>query len=284
VIYPETHAITLPRDISDHVPCLVSFKSKILKPKIFRFENIWLQFEEFMSVFQNTWIGQQNLTDKAKNLTAKFKITRKVLKEWHRSLPKIDKTVGHIKLLIEFIDIIEEHRDVSIEELNFRELMQTKVADLLHIQKIYWKQRTSIKWITDGDICSRFFHAHATVKHRRNAIASLSDDNGTSFSEHDQKANLLWNTFKTLLGTTDFLENVFDLSNLINMQDGLQWLDSPFTKQEIDSIIAALPSDKSPGPDGFNTNFIKKNAGTSFLRISTIYVSSFIKKMFAFEV
>jgi hypothetical protein len=42
------------------------------------------------------------------------------------------------------------------------------------------------------------------------------------------------------------------------MQDGLQWLDSPFTKQEIDSIIAALPSDKSPGPDRFNTNFIKK--------------------------
>jgi predicted XRE-type DNA-binding protein len=157
VVYPETRAKTLPRDISDHVPCLVSFKSKIPKPKIFRFENFLLQVEEFMSVFQNTWTGQQNLTDKAKNLTAKFKITQKVLKEWQRSLSKIDKTVGHIKLLIEFIDIIEEHRDLSIEEWNFRELMQTKVADLLHIQKIYWKQCASIKWITDGDICSRFF-------------------------------------------------------------------------------------------------------------------------------
>jgi hypothetical protein len=284
MVYPETRAKTLPRDISDHVSCLVSFKSKIPKPKIFRFENFWLQFEEFMFIFQSTWIGHQNLTDKAKNLTAKFKITRKVLKEWQQSLPKIDKIVGHIKLLIEFTDIIKEHRDLSIEEWNFRELMQTKVVDLLHIQKIYWKQRASIKWITYGDICSRFFHAHATVKHRRNTIASLTDDNVTSFSEHDQKANLLWNAFKTRLGTSDFLENVFDLSNLINMQDGLQWLDSPFTKQEIDSIIAALPSDKSPGPDGFNTNFIKKNAGISILRISMIYVSSFIKKMFVSEV
>jgi hypothetical protein len=42
------------------------------------------------------------------------------------------------------------------------------------------------------------------------------------------------------------------------LQDGLQWLDAPFSRQEIDSIVAALPSDKSPGPDGFNTNFIKK--------------------------
>jgi hypothetical protein len=123
VDYPETRSKTLPCDISDHVPCLVSLKSKIPKPKIFRFENFWLHFEEFMSVFQNTWIGQQNLPDKAKNLTVKFKITQKVLKEWQRSLLKIDKTVGHIKLLIEFIDIIEEHRDLSIEEWNFRDLM-----------------------------------------------------------------------------------------------------------------------------------------------------------------
>jgi hypothetical protein len=35
-----------------------------------------------MSVFQNSWIGQPNLIDKTKNLTAKFKNTRKVLKEW----------------------------------------------------------------------------------------------------------------------------------------------------------------------------------------------------------
>jgi hypothetical protein len=112
---------------------------------------------------------QQNLPDKAKNLKAKFKIIRKVLKDWQRSLPKIDKIVRHIKLLIEFIDIIEEHRDLSLEEWNFRDHMQTKVAELLHIQKIYWKQRASIKWITDGDMCSRFFHAHATLKHRRNS-------------------------------------------------------------------------------------------------------------------
>jgi hypothetical protein len=81
--------------------------------------------------------------------------------------------VRDIKLLIEFIDNIEEHRDLSIEEWNFRDIMQQKVAELLNIQKIYWKQRASIKWITDGDICSRFFHAHATVKHRKNSIASL---------------------------------------------------------------------------------------------------------------
>jgi hypothetical protein len=44
--------------------------------------------------------------------------------------------VSDTKLLIEFIDNIEEHRDLSIEEWNFRDIMQQKVAELLNIQKI----------------------------------------------------------------------------------------------------------------------------------------------------
>ena len=35
-------------------------------------------------------------------------------------------------------------------------------------------------------------------------------------------------------------------------------LEEPFTNDEIDNIIKSLPSDKSPGPDGFNTDFVKK--------------------------
>jgi hypothetical protein len=153
-----------------------------------------------MTVFQNSWTAQPTLADKVKNLTAKFKYTRKILKDWQRSLPNIDKTVRQIKLLIEFIDIIEEHRVLSIEEWNFRELLQTKNADLLQIQKIYWKQRASIKWVTKGDICSRFFHAHATVKYRRNSIVLLSDDSGSFFLDHDMKANLFVECLQMSLG------------------------------------------------------------------------------------
>jgi hypothetical protein len=35
-------------------------------------------------------------------------------------------------------------------------------------------------------------------------------------------------------------------------------LEEPFTKPKSDDIIKELPYDKSPGPDGLNTDFIKK--------------------------
>ena len=49
-----------------------------------------------------------------------------------------------------------------------------------------------------------------------------------------------------------------DLNDLLYASSELGCLEEPFTSEEIDEVIRSLPSDKSPGPDGFNTDFIKK--------------------------
>jgi hypothetical protein len=41
--------------------------------------------------------------------------------------------------------------------------------------------------------------------------------------------------------------------------DNLNELVQAILKEEIDSIVKNLPSEKSLGPDGFNTDFMKKN-------------------------
>jgi len=51
---------------------------------------------------------------------------------------------------------------------------------------------------------------------------------------------------------------LLDLDSLLRSHHDLSTLEEPFTYVEIDSVVAPLPSDKSPGPDGFNTDFIKK--------------------------
>jgi hypothetical protein len=50
----------------------------------------------------------------------------------------------------------------------------------------------------------------------------------------------------------------FDLEAMLQPLDGLEDLVNPFTTEEIDGIIKELKSDKSPGPDGFNIDFMKR--------------------------
>jgi hypothetical protein len=38
----------------------------------------------------------------------------------------------------------------------------------------------------------------------------------------------------------------------------LSHLDAPSTREEIDNVIKEFPTDKTPGPDGFNGKFLKK--------------------------
>lgn len=51
---------------------------------------------------------------------------------------------------------------------------------------------------------------------------------------------------------------LFDLNDLFPETLDLSHLEEPFDQHEIDEIIKQLPLDKSPGPDGFNNEFLKK--------------------------
>lgn len=49
----------------------------------------------------------------------------------------------------------------------------------------------------------------------------------------------------------------FNLDSFLEAVPNLEWLEEPFTNAEIDADIKSLPNDKTPGPDGFNNDFIK---------------------------
>lgn len=123
-------------------------------------------------------------------------------------------------------------------------------------QRTYWKQRGEIRWVKEGDAGTRFFHAHATIRHVKNTISSLKDSNGNIQQTHE-KAALLWTSFKERLGVTEFNQMLFNLRNLLQPVEGLHVLEEDFSREEIDDIIAKLPNNKSPGPDGFNNECIK---------------------------
>jgi len=197
-------------ETSDHWPCIVEVKTAIPKGKVFRFENFWMSHPEFLTLVTSSWNAPYPQQDAAKLLTAKFKALRNNLKRWQAQLSNMKKTIANVKLVISFLDSFEEWRDLALHKWNFREILNQKLASLLHQQMVYWKQRGNIKWVQLGDENSKIFHANATLRHRRNLITSLSDHSKNLVHDHSLKADLIKNDFKERLETSNFEHMLFD--------------------------------------------------------------------------
>jgi hypothetical protein len=89
-------------------------------------------------------------------------------------------------------------------------------------------------------------------------IATLTGPDGIVHSSHEAKASLLWSAYKDRLGQSAPHEMLFDLSSILSTDEDLHSLEDPFSTSEIDEVIKELPTNRSPGPDGFNGEFFKK--------------------------
>lgn len=121
--YPNTSISTLVMETSDHVPCLISISMFIPKGSIFWFENYWLHHEDFFNQVQLGWYSHSFHPDPAKNITARFKNLRSVLRGWRQMLSNLNVTIKNVKLSLTFLNLVEEFHDLSVIEWN---LLETK--------------------------------------------------------------------------------------------------------------------------------------------------------------
>ncbi|XP_066391692.1 uncharacterized protein [Miscanthus floridulus] len=213
--------------------------------------------QEFQSILTQSWSQPNHITDKAKNITAKLKVLRKRLKEWQASMTNLKTLISNVRIVILFLEVLEDYIDLSLAEWNFRKILENHLLNLLEKQNVYWKQRGNIKWVQLRDAGTHFFHANATLRHRNKLINELTSDEEITVTNHNDKDKILWNEFRQRLGVTEFSGFTMQPENLITTSSQLQHLEEHFTLEEIDSVIRALPNNKSPGPDGFNNEFIK---------------------------
>jgi len=98
-----------------------------------------LEHENFIPVLQHAWQLSVLSNDSAKRISAKFKNLRRVLKAWKAQLPNLASAIQNFKDLIQFLDVLVENRDLTLQEWNFRNAISRHLEKLLHQQRVYWK-------------------------------------------------------------------------------------------------------------------------------------------------
>ncbi|XP_073363080.1 uncharacterized protein [Aegilops tauschii subsp. strangulata] len=177
-------------------------------------------------------------------LTRKFKRLRYDLRVWSKNLSYLKKLTVDCSKVILYFDQLEELRPLVRPEFNFRKIFKLHYEHLLKLHYIYWKQRCTIRYIKVGEENSKFFHAMASERMRKNSITSLkSSGMDDPVSDHDKMAGILWACFKNRMGQAQDISMGYDLGTLIQPVPSLEELSLPFSDAEIKKDFLRLIKD-----------------------------------------
>jgi len=120
-------------------------------------------------------------------------------------------------------------------------------------------QKARARWLKNGDLCTRFYHSTLRWRGLRNEVKGV--EVGGQWCEEPstvrfEAKKLFENRFKATRDLGVRLDAVEFKS--LSAEENLSLIAS-FTEKEIRDAVWQCEGTKSPGPDGFNFNFLKKN-------------------------
>lgn len=136
---------------------------------------------------------------------------------------------------------------------------------LRYIEESYYRQKSRINWLSEGDLNTTFFHRLCQVRASYNAIRCLMSVAGIMVTDPVEMSALAVGHFKSVLGPQDYASPpIFSSSSWFvgllgfecNLQQCQQMLLVP-SGEDIKRIFFKLNPNKAPGPDGLTSDFFK---------------------------
>ncbi|GJY07726.1 RNA-directed DNA polymerase, eukaryota [Tanacetum coccineum] len=253
-------AICLARRLSDHRPILFHESSVDYGPTPFRVFHSWFTKDGFDNLIADTWNNLSIMeTNKISLLRKKFQALKAIIKNWSRDEMLKASAVRHsaqsrISELDKLIDKGLSNNDIINERISL--LKDIHDLDKRHSSDL--AQKAKIQWAIEGDENSKYFHGIINKKRSQLAIRGVLVDGEwiedppkvkNEFLEHFS------NRFSMPTGQTINLDShMFQKISIDQNAD----LESDVSLEEIKKAVWECGTNKSPGPDGFSFEFIRK--------------------------
>jgi len=125
-----------------------------------------------------------------------------------------------------------------------------------------------VNWLREGERNTKFFH-QAMIQHRqRNRIFSITIEEGSRLTQHEEMEQNLVDHFKDLLTEPQVnrrtaIERICnEIPELITRDQNLALMRAA-TLEEVEEIVKGMKKNKAPGPNGFTVEFYQE--GWKFL-------------------
>lgn len=258
--FPQAVITHLTTPSSDHAPLLLEREETTLaRPmKIMRYEEVWERESSLPEVIQEAWTMGADASTLG-DINDKMKVTMTKLVSWSK-----DK-IGNVRKKIKDLrEKLGELRNIGLLDTdNEVHSVKKELEEMLHREEIWWKQRSRITWLKEGDRNTRYFHLKASWRAKKNKIKKLKKNDGSTTMNKKEMKEISRSFFQQLYTKDDNL-NPVNLLNMFHEKISEQMnadLIKPFTDEEISDALFQIGPLKAPGPDGFPARFLQRNWG-----------------------
>lgn len=133
--------------------------------------------------------------------------------------------------IIAQLDVAQETRQLSDEELSLRDELKGHSLGLASMARTIARHRSRIRYLEEGDANTKFFHLQACHRSRKSQILSLHHD-GHWFTYDKAKEGVIFEYYKNILGTPFQRIHSLHLQDLLPSVD-LTGIDACFSEDEI---------------------------------------------------
>lgn len=247
--------------VSDHCPLLLVGCGTVQKFKGFRFEEFWPHMQGYNDAVGAAWHRDIQVTNPLLRLHIKMQRTSKALRRWSRKIIGKNKVILRAtSLLIGILDVVQEHRPLGELEIRLKRDLKARFLALTAVEKLRAKQASRLLHIRAQEANAKLFYIQANGRRRKNAIHSLESEAGVCYS-HEEKAQALFSHYSNHFGSPVPRDWTLNWPELGLQRHDLDFLEEPFSKDEVLAVVQDLAADKAPSPYGFIGVFFKRSWG-----------------------
>ncbi|GAV86914.1 Exo_endo_phos domain-containing protein, partial [Cephalotus follicularis] len=161
-----------PPGISDHSPITIQMRLRQpFRGRSFKYLNFWSKDDRFLQVVSHEWL-KAHTGSPLVVIHKKLKSLKACLRNF---CSRPDSRVADLRARLKQVQQLSLGGDVPPGVFELERQLRLEVSDAARDEEAFFKQKSRIQWLKEGDSNSAFFHRVVKMRQSRNHIVRIRD-------------------------------------------------------------------------------------------------------------